>query len=176
MTTKTLERPTQKVSGHAGTGRRSRKHVKVEKLPPGVPNPVDIHVGSRVRLRRTLLGMTQEHLGASVGLTFQQIQKYERGANRIGSSRLLQFGEILGVPVSFFFDELPNDIKTREGQFARALAEDPQEFEPDPLAKRETLELVRAYYRIPDPKARKRLFELIKAVAGSSDDDDAASE
>ncbi len=155
-----------------GRKTKSPPIAKVEKLPPGTPNPVDIHVGSRVRLRRTLLGMSQERLGESVGLTFQQIQKYERGANRIGASRMFEFSRILDVPVSFFFDDMPDDIKTREGQFAKALQDQGQDtFEPDPLTKRETLELVRAYYRITDPKVRKRLFELTKSLAYSEDED-----
>ena len=81
---------------------------------PGIPNPVDIHVGSRVRLRRTLLGLSQEKLGEAVGLTFQQIQKYERGANRIGASRLFEFSRILDVPVSFFFDDMNERAKAGE--------------------------------------------------------------
>ena len=127
------------------------------------PNPVDVHVGGRVRLRRTLLGMSQEKLGEALGLTFQQVQKYERGVNRIGSSRLYHLSQILDVPVSFFFDELDPDV------ISEGLGEKPQQpFEPDPLVKRETLELVRAYYKIRDPKARKRLFELTKAISKMS--------
>ena len=115
-----------------------------------VPNPIDIHVGSRVRLRRTLLGMSQEKLGEAVRLTFQQIQKYERGVNRIGSSRLYQLSQILDVPVSFFFDDMP----PLDGRALPGLREGPpQPFEKDPLVKRETLELVRAYYRITDNAA-----------------------
>ncbi|HJP20850.1 MAG TPA: helix-turn-helix transcriptional regulator, partial [Alphaproteobacteria bacterium] len=78
-----------------------------------IPNPIDVHVGGRVRLRRTLLGMSQEKLGQAVSLTFQQIQKYERGANRIGSSRLYQFAQVLDVPVSFFFDDMPASVTGR---------------------------------------------------------------
>lgn len=126
------------------------------------PNPVDIHVGKRVRLRRTLLGMSQEKLGEAIGLTFQQIQKYERGTNRIGSSRLYQLAQVLDIPVSYFFDDMPTDIA---GKRAPGLAETaPSSFEGDPMVKRETLELVRAYYRITDPNVRKRLFELVKAI------------
>ena len=128
------------------------------------PNPVDIHVGRRVRLRRTLVGMSQEKLGEAVGLTFQQIQKYERGANRIGSSRLYQFCQVLDVPVSFFFDDMPSEIAGA----APGLNENPQEkYETDQLSRRESLELVRAYYRIADPAVRKRIYSLIKAVANS---------
>lgn len=128
------------------------------------PDPIDVHVGSRVRLRRTLLGMSQEKLGDALGLTFQQIQKYERGANRIGSSRLFKLSQILDVPVSFFFDDMPEEVERAN----RGLAEAPAEpFEADQLSKRETLELVRAYYRITDAKVRKRVFELVKAVAAT---------
>ena len=146
--------------------------TKFERLPPGVSNPVDVHVGGRLRLRRTLLGYSQEKLGEAVGLTFQQIQKYERGANRMGASRLFQFSRILDVPVSFFFDDLPDEIKTSEGQVEYGMNDQMQAaFEPDPMAKRETLELVRAYYKITDPKVRKGIFEMVKAVARSGDEE-----
>jgi transcriptional regulator with XRE-family HTH domain len=133
------------------------------------PNPIDVHVGRRLRLRRTLLGMSQERLGELLGLTFQQVQKYERGANRIGSSRLFELGQILDVPVSFFFDDLPAAVGGAPGGYAMpGLAEDSSAFDHEddglPLDKRETLELVRAYYRIADPAVRKRLFELAKAL------------
>lgn len=146
-------------------GRLGTRAEKSERLPPGTPNPVDIHVGSRVRLRRTLLGLSQEKLGEAVGLTFQQIQKYERGANRIGASRLFEFSRILDVPVSFFFDDMAERLKPGDASGAMALADQPQApLEPDPLTRRETLELVRAYYRISDPQVRKRLFELAKSL------------
>ncbi len=135
--------------------------IKAPKHPPGVPRAVDIHVGRRVRLRRTLLGLSQEKLGDAVGLTFQQIQKYERGTNRMGASRLFEFSRILDVPVSFFFDDMDDATKA-----ARPGDRPPATIEPDPLARRETLELVRAYYRIADPKVRKRLFELTKSLVG----------
>jgi transcriptional regulator with XRE-family HTH domain len=133
------------------------------------PNPIDVHVGRRLRLRRTLLGMSQERLGQLLGLTFQQIQKYERGVNRIGSSRLYELGQILDVPISFFFDDMPDGAEAQD-LLAPGLAEAPGEFTFDePHAprfdKRETLELVRAYNRIADPGVRKRLFELTKALA-----------
>jgi transcriptional regulator with XRE-family HTH domain len=133
------------------------------------PNPIDVHVGRRLRLRRTLLGMSQERLGQLLGLTFQQIQKYERGVNRIGSSRLYELGQILDVPISFFFDDI-SDGEGAQDMLAPGLAEEAAEFafdeprEPQ-FDKRETLELVRAYNRIADPGVRKRLFELTKALA-----------
>jgi len=136
----------------------------------GHPNPIDVHVGSRVRLRRTLLGMSQEKLGEAIGLTFQQVQKYERGANRIGSSRLFDLSRVLDVPISYFFEDMQPGVAERSPSRLKGLAETKLEpFEPDPLAKRETLELVRAYYRIVDPAVRKRLFELTKSLANASD-------
>ena len=141
------------------------------------PNPIDVHVGKRLRLRRTLLGMSQERLGELLGLTFQQVQKYERGANRIGASRLYQISRVLEVPVSFFFDEMPDAITAiAPGNMPPGLAEQPEHFDHDPLAKRETLELVRAYYRVTDARVRRRLFELVKAVARSDDGDAPADE
>ena len=135
---------------------------------PERPNPIDIHVGKKVRQRRTLLGMSQEKLGEALGLTFQQVQKYERGTNRVGSSRLFHLSRILDVPVSYFFEGLDPDVEMPgpRGANAKGFADSAQEpYEVDQLTKRETLELVRAYYRITDPKVRKRVFEMVKAVA-----------
>ncbi len=125
------------------------------------PRPIDLHVGSRIRLRRTLLGMSQEALGQSVGLTFQQIQKYERGANRVGASRLFEFSRILDIPVSFFFDEMPSKVSTGDPD-DRTLAT--HEREADPLSRRETLEFIRAYYKIRNPEARQKLFDLVHTL------------
>ena len=134
---------------------------------------VDVHVGTRVRQRRTLLAMSQTKLGDAVGLTFQQIQKYERGSNRIGSSRLFEFAKVLDVPVSYFFDEMPaNALSGRpmsgRGRKGFGEAGTPFEHEKDPLIKRETLELVRAYYKIREDRIRKRIFEMVKAVGAAS--------
>jgi transcriptional regulator with XRE-family HTH domain len=126
------------------------------------PNPIDIHVGQRLRLRRTLLGLSQEKLGEAVGITFQQLQKYERGANRISASRLFNLSQVLGVPVSFFFDDMPASGPTLEEEDGSV--SETEEFES--MAKRETLELVRAYYRIEDIAVRRRAFELVKALGG----------
>ena len=134
----------------------------------GRPNPVDVHVGARVRVRRTLLGMSQEKLGDAIGLTFQQVQKYERGANRIGSSRLFDLSRVLDVPIEFFFEDMPSDVAASSPAQTRGMAEDPVIYELDPMAKRETLELVRAYYKITDPHIRKRLFELTKALGAAA--------
>ena len=128
-----------------------RKSMTRRTIAKHGPHPIDVQVGSRVRLRRTLLGLNQTQLGERLGLTFQQIQKYERGVNRISASRLYQMSHILDVPVSSFFDDLD------EG--ASAWSPD------DILLKRETLEFVRAYYRIGNPALRKRMFEMTKAMA-----------
>lgn len=129
---------------------------------PDKPHPVDSHVGSRVRLRRTMLGLSQEKLGEALGLTFQQVQKYERGVNRIGSSRLYELSRILDIPVSFFFDGLNGEAAAAIQGMAEKLAEP---FEADQLNRRETLEVVRAYYRISNPGVRRRVFDLIKSLA-----------
>ena len=134
----------------------------------GRPSPIDVHVGSRIRLRRTLLGMSQERLGEALGLTFQQVQKYERGVNRVGASRLFDLSRVLDVPISFFFDDMPDSLANAYGgQVARRVggfSESADGFADDTLNRRETLELVRAYYRITDPAVRKRVFDLIKSM------------
>lgn len=133
----------------------------------GGPNPVDVHVGQRVRQRRTLMGLSQEKLGEALGLTFQQVQKYERGANRIGASRLFDLATILDTDVNYFFEDMLPDVAAAapSKQHGRPQDAEPVGPDPDPMAKRETLELVRAYYRIGNPQVRKRLFEMTKALA-----------
>jgi len=134
----------------------------------GFPNPIDVHVGQRIRQRRTLLGMSQERLAESIGLTFQQVQKYERGANRVGSSRLFDLARVLDVPISYFFEEMEAGVAAKSPSRLMGVSESKMQAyaaEPDPLAKRETLELVRAYYKIAEPRVRKRIFELTKALA-----------
>lgn len=136
--------------------------------PTGKPNPIDVHVGSRIRLRRTLLGMSQQKLGEAIGLTFQQVQKYERGTNRVGSSRMFELARVLDVPVSYFFEEMGSDVAARGRQHAFGIASESPATGADPMTKRETLELVRAYYKITDAKVRKRLFEMTKALAAAA--------
>ncbi len=135
------------------------------RMPSGKPNPVDVHVGGRVRLRRTLLGMSQEKLGEAIGLTFQQVQKYERGANRIGASRLWDLSRVLDCPISFFFEEMAEDTASSSPRNLNIESPDVEPPENDPMAKRETLELVRAYYRIKDYHVRRRIYELAKSLA-----------
>ena len=125
------------------------------------PNPIDVHVGSRVRLRRNMLGLSQEKLGEAIGLTFQQVQKYERGANRISASRLYKLSRVLDVSVSFFFDGM-NPV--RVPAIRRRFSASAEAFEPDPMLKYETIELVKAFYAIDNLAVRRRLFELAKAL------------
>lgn len=130
-------------------------------------NPVDVHVGSRVRLRRMLLGMSQEKLGEHLGLTFQQIQKYEKGINRIGASRLYDLSQVLSVPVQFFYEELAVAADGRAG--AAGFAERPAEsYAVEFLGSREGLELNKAFARISDPKVRRSIVELVRAFAGEA--------
>jgi transcriptional regulator with XRE-family HTH domain len=126
-----------------------------------------------MRQRRSFLGMTQKVLGNAVGLTFQQIQKYERGFNRISSSRLYEFANVLDVTMSHFFDEMPlNALSGRpmsgRGRKGFGEAGTPFEREKDPMIKPETLELVRGYYKIREGRVRKRIFEMVKAVGAAS--------
>ncbi len=132
------------------------------------PSPVDVHVGARIRLRRTLLGMSQERLGDALGLTFQQVQKYERGVNRVGASRLFDLSRILDVPINFFYENMVDPASSGDtaARSATGFAEQQDGFGTDEtLSKRETLELVRAYYRITDPNIRKKMFDLMKSMA-----------
>ena len=118
--------------------------------PRGRANAIDAYVGSRMRIRRTLLGLSQEKLGELIDLTFQQVQKYEKGANRISAGRLFQIGRVLDVPVAYFFDEMPEALGAVPAHTDAA-----NQAESDPLTTRETLKLVRAYYLIPDEHVRK---------------------
>jgi len=129
------------------------------------PNPIDIHVGSRVRLRRTMLGMSQEKLGEHLGITFQQIQKYEKGANRIGASRLQQIARVLNTPVAFFFEDAPGHQPPAPG-FAEAESPD---YVVDFLSSSEGLQLNRAFVKIKDAKVRRKIVEMVRALADEAD-------
>ncbi|AHI26922.1 transcriptional regulator [Komagataeibacter xylinus] len=144
-------------------------------------NPVDVHVGNRIRLRRTLLGMSQERLGNALGLTFQQVQKYERGRNRVGASRLYDLACVLDVPVGFFFADLPAQADNADqsdtgnapgmGEPAATLLSPalPTVAQDDLalLSRRETIELVRAYYGIEDSGTRRRVLDLVRSMGAS---------
>jgi transcriptional regulator with XRE-family HTH domain len=154
-----MARPTGIVASLEGDEKGSRR-----------PNPIDVHVGSRVRFRRMLLGMSQEKLGEKLGLTFQQVQKYEKGINRIGASRLFDLAQVLGVSVQFFYEEAPS----QEGHSAtpQGFAESPDESAiVEFLRSRDGLELNRAFVRISDVKARRAIVDLVRSLANDSQGD-----
>ncbi|PIR31961.1 MAG: transcriptional regulator [Alphaproteobacteria bacterium CG11_big_fil_rev_8_21_14_0_20_44_7] len=122
-------------------------------------NPVDIHVGKRLRLRRTIMGMSQESLAEALGITFQQVQKYEKGINRVSASRLYEISDALNSPVSFFFEDYNQENPVY------GFAEDSDGFEEQNIKSRESMVLLRSYYQISDPKIRKKALELIKSLA-----------
>lgn len=126
-----------------------------------IPNPVDKHVGSRVRMRRVLIGMSQEKLGEALGITFQQIQKYEKGTNRIGASRMQQISTVMGVPVSYFFDDAPGSDGAAKG-FGEASGSD---YVVDFLTTTEGLQLNKSFVRITDAKVRRKIVDLVTALA-----------
>lgn len=137
----------------------------------GKPTYIDVHVGQRVRQRRTLLGYSQERLADALNLTFQQVQKYERGANRVGAGRLYELSHALEVPVNYFFEELPDAPEgAASGPAMQEAAQ--RQYDADPMAQRETLLLIRAYYDINDPAVRRRVLDLIRAMGRSSEAED----
>ena len=146
----------------AGTGNGEERNARR-------PNPIDIHVGSRVRLRRMILGMSQEKLGESLGLTFQQVQKYEKGVNRIGASRLFDLAHVLCVPVQFFYEDAP--IRSiAAAALPAGMAERPAEsYVAEFLGSRDGLELNKAFAKISDQKVRRSIVELVRAVAGEEE-------
>ena len=130
---------------------------------PKTANPIDLHVGSRVRMRRILLGLTQEKLGEALGVTFQQVQKYEKGMNRIGASRLQDMAKILDVPPSFFFEDAPT---LAPGGFSESKSAD---FVVDFLSTVEGLQLNKAFASIRDQKVRRRIVDLVVAIAAAEE-------
>jgi transcriptional regulator with XRE-family HTH domain len=137
--------------------------------PKNVANEIDAHVGSRLRLRRLLLGISQEKLGGALGLTFQQIQKYERGANRVGASRLFDLSRALDVPVSYFFSDMPEETAAvmPVRLAGRMSASREPSLDADVLLSKETAELVRAYYAISDLEVRRRTLDFLRTVSES---------
>lgn len=145
------------------------------RTPSGQPNPIDIHVGNRIRLRRTILGWSQEKLAAMLGMTFQQVQKYERGSNRVGASRLWDIGNVLNVPINFFFEDMDKEVASQSPRVFSINESEPLRLEEtsadidmDPMKRQETLELVKAYYKISNRKTAKILFDLIVSMSKSS--------
>lgn len=145
------------------------------KSEDGTPNPVDSHVGHRLRLRRTMMGMSQEKLAQVLGVTFQQVQKYERGMNRVSASRLYHISRVLDVPVSYFFDELDPAIDQAivGAAVPTGMAEDAEAYVAQPSPKRDTLELMRTYGSIESHDVRKQVLALVKSIART--DENAAS-
>jgi transcriptional regulator with XRE-family HTH domain len=132
------------------------------------PNPIDIHVGSRVRLRRMMLGMSQEKLGEHLGITFQQIQKYEKGTNRIGASRLQHIARVLTVPVAFFFEDAPGGEPQAGGMAEQQSAT----YVVDFLSSSEGIRLNKAFVRIKDARLRRKIIDLVRAMSGGEDEAD----
>lgn len=132
-----------------------------------LPNPIDVHVGSRVRLRRSYISMSQEKLGDLLGLTFQQVQKYEKGANRIGASRLFEISQILGVPISFFFDDLPEQYRNDGGEVPE---DEGTDIVMDFVSSLEGLQLNRAFMRIHNAELRKRIIALVRTIGEEEDE------
>jgi len=156
---------------------KSRQMNKVNKKTKGVPDYVDKHVGKRLRMRRSLLGMSQEKLADAVGVTFQQIQKYEHGTNRVSAGRLFKFSSILEVPLDYFYEELENKKdalkKISYGmadnqQEGYSLAENSKLAEKDIFTQKETLDLMRLYYSVEDKKNRRDLLKKIKVLVEAS--------
>jgi len=150
-----FERTTSCNRFHRGT-------ISVSRRPAG--DSIDVHVGKRVRERRVQLGMSQKNLAEAVGVSFQQIQKNERGTNRIGASRMFELSKVLDVPVSFFFDDLPPQPPIKTVVTKKALAENREVFSPDLMGSRETQDLLDAYYAIGNPRLRKRLLTFIRGL------------
>ena len=147
----------------------SRVRRRAKKQTSRGLNPIDIHVGTRVRLRRNLLGMNQTKLAGAIGVAYQQVQKYEKGTNRISASRMFNLSRVLDVPISFFFEDLSPAAADGGRRRTRGLSEAPAAvLEPDLLSKRETVELIRAYYRVTDPGLRKRVLDLLQALGKAS--------
>ncbi len=131
-------------------------------------SPIDAHVGARVRQRRVLLGMNQTKLGAALGLSFQQVQKYERGTNRISASRLYDLSRVFDVPIEHFFEDMPAAVAASSpAATKRGAAKKSPRYEPNPMHRRETLELVRACYKIEKAGVRKRLREMAKVLGAA---------
>lgn len=148
------------------------KHSSRGRTPSGEPNPIDVHVGNRMRLRRTLLALSQEKLAKLLGLTFQQIQKYERGMNRIGASRLWDISKVLDVPVSFFYDDMDKEVANQSPRMfsipngtPECLVDDVPIECVDPMNKAEAINLIKAYYKIHNRKAAQYLYDLIISLS-----------
>lgn len=145
------------------------------RIDDNLPNPVDIHVGKRIRLRRTILHITQQQMADMLGLTFQQVQKYEKGMNRVGASRLWDISRVLEVPMGFFFEDMDASVASQSPRMINRplsgvdfVREDHNGLDIDPMKKEETLELIRAYYKITNRAIAKQMFDLMIALSKST--------
>lgn len=152
---------------------RQKKSIR-GRIDDNEPNPVDVHVGKRIRLRRTILHITQQQMAEMLGLTFQQVQKYEKGMNRVGASRLWDISRVLQVPMGFFFEDMDAVVASQSPRMLNAplgtfmVAEEHEGFGEDPMKKAETLELIRAYYKITNRAIAKQMFDLMVALSKST--------
>ena len=166
MATKNAQRAVTKVTtkNSAKAGMKPRYYGKGSSENP---DSIDVHVGSRIRLRRSILGLSQENLAEALGLTFQQVQKYERGVNRVSSSRLYQLGQLLDVSVNFFFEGFNEKLPGRAYGFSDAKQEDfswLEESDGDLMERRETIDLVKTYYQVQDEKVRRNFVKMLKSL------------
>ena len=145
------------------------------RIDDNLPNPVDIHVGKRIRLRRTILHITQQQMADMLGLTFQQVQKYEKGMNRVGASRLWDISRVLEVPMGFFFEDMDASVASQSPRMINRplsgvdfVGEDHKGLEIDPMKKEEKQELIRAYYKITNRAIAKQMFDLMISLSKST--------
>lgn len=144
------------------------------RIDDNAPNPVDVHVGKRIRLRRTILHITQQQMAEMLGLTFQQVQKYEKGMNRVGASRLWDISRVLEVPMGFFFEDMDDVVAAQSPRMLNIapdsmyVSEKHLSFDEDPMKRAETLELIRAYYKITNRAIAKQMFDLMIALSKST--------
>jgi transcriptional regulator with XRE-family HTH domain len=135
----------------------------------GGPDPVDIHVGKRIKLRRTLLHISQEQLAGDIGVTFQQVQKYESGHNRVSASRLFDISRVLNCPIAYFFEDIGPDTTgertTPSARTGEGLNEEAASLDDDPMQRTETLELVRSYWRLHNPDLRRNVLDLLSNIS-----------
>ena len=144
------------------------------RLSDGAPNPIDVHVGNRLRLRRSILGLSQERLASELGITFQQVQKYERGLNRIGASRLWDLAQVLGVSVNYFYENLDENTQNKSPRKISShlvLSDNPKEFNMDVLLRKDVIDLVNAYASIQDPKVAKHILDLVLSLVPQKDEE-----
>lgn len=158
-------KPMAKTASNPGPRRGPRKRLLGTVRDEG-PNPIDVHVGQRMRLRRMSISMTQQELAGALGVTFQQVQKYERGANRIGASRLFDIAEVLDAPMQFFFDGMGGDTERQSPRKRIGAAEPPvPPLAQEPQFDKPSLDLLRAFNEISDPALKRRVLDLCKALA-----------